>query len=79
MKRQRKQENGPKRRSGNLSRKPEEIQNYVAVQELAHRKKMNHSEKLWKIAENVLPDYRGKRKCLKEYGGIYLLRMDESR
>ena len=49
-----------------LALMPDEILDYVVVHELAHRMEMNHSDKLWKIVENVLPDYRERRKWLKE-------------
>ena len=49
-----------------LALMPDEILDYVVVHELAHRMKMNHSDKFWKIVENVLPDYRERRKWLKE-------------
>lgn len=45
---------------------PPEILDYVVVHELAHRIEMNHSERFWKIVEEVLPDYRERRKWLKE-------------
>lgn len=57
---------------GNLSfnwklvRMPKEILDYVVVHELAHRKEMNHSRQFWKIVESVLPDYRDRRKFLKD-------------
>ena len=49
-----------------LALMPDEILDYVVVHELAHRMEMNHSDKFWKIVENVLPDYRERRKWLKE-------------
>ena len=49
-----------------LALMPDEILDYVVVHELAHRMVMNHSDKFWKIVENVLPDYRERRKWLKE-------------
>lgn len=47
---------------------PEEILDYVVVHELAHRFEMNHSERFWAIVAEVLPDYRERRRMLKEWG-----------
>lgn len=48
---------------------PAEILDYVVVHELAHRKQMNHSKLFWAEVERVLPDYRERRRWLKENGG----------
>ncbi len=50
---------------------PEEIQDYVVVHELCHRKEMNHSPAFWKEVERVMPDYKVRRKWLKENGSKY--------
>lgn len=47
---------------------PPEIQDYVVVHELCHLKEMNHSAAFWSEVEKVLPDYRQRRKWLKENG-----------
>lgn len=47
---------------------PEEIRDYVVVHELCHRKQMNHSDKFWAEVEAVLPDYKEKRKWLRDNG-----------
>ena len=48
---------------------PEEIQDYVVVHELCHRKEMNHSDRFWREVARILPDYKERRKWLKENGG----------
>ena len=53
---------------------PEEVQNYVVVHELCHRKQMNHSPLFWAEVEQILPDYRVQRTWLKEHGTSLLAR-----
>ena len=48
---------------------PKEVLDYVVVHELAHRREMNHSPKFWEIVERELPDYRERRRALKEWKG----------
>ena len=50
---------------------PEPIAEYVVVHELAHLFEMNHSKNFWKIVENYIPDYKLRRKWLKENGKRY--------
>ena len=47
---------------------PDEVLDYVVVHELAHRFEMNHSDRFWAIVAEVLPDYRERRRKLKEWG-----------
>lgn len=54
---------------------PPEIQDYVVVHELAHRKEMNHSPRFWKEVEKVLPDYRQRVSWLKKNGPGLIARM----
>ncbi|MGN0371953.1 MAG: M48 family metallopeptidase [Enterocloster sp.] len=48
---------------------PPQVLDYVVVHELAHRKEMNHSERFWAEVARILPDYKIRRKWLKENGG----------
>ncbi|MBQ2815044.1 MAG: M48 family metallopeptidase [Clostridia bacterium] len=54
---------------------PEEIIDYVIVHELCHIKEMNHSHRFWKEVESILPDYKERRKWLKQNGNILIERM----
>lgn len=47
---------------------PPEILDYVVVHELCHLTHMNHSKEFWELVESVIPDYKAKRKWLKENG-----------
>lgn len=54
---------------------PREVQDYVIVHELSHRKEMNHSPKFWAVVEEVLPDYKKRRNWLRENGSAIIRRM----
>ena len=54
---------------------PPEILDYVVVHELCHRMEMNHSARFWRQVERVLPDYRARRKWLKDHENALMLRM----
>lgn len=45
---------------------PLEILDYVIVHEIAHSKVGAHNKRYWSIVEKVLPDYKQRRKWLKE-------------
>lgn len=43
------------------------IVDYVVVHELCHLKEMNHSENFWKEVEKILPDYKIRKKLLRDF------------
>jgi predicted metal-dependent hydrolase len=47
---------------------PQEIVDYVVVHELCHLREMNHSKAFWALVEDILPDYKERRKWLKNHG-----------
>ncbi|MBE5997602.1 MAG: M48 family metallopeptidase [Lachnospiraceae bacterium] len=59
-----------------LMKMPPEIIDYVIVHELCHRRQMNHSRAFWSEVEKILPDWRARRKWLKENGGAYIRAME---
>lgn len=44
----------------------ERLSDYVIVHELCHRIELNHSKEFWAQVEKVLPDYKERRKGLKD-------------
>ena len=54
---------------------PDEVIDYVVVHELCHRKELNHSVKFWTEVGKVLPDYKARRKWLRDNGPAVLARM----
>lgn len=57
-----------------LMRAPDEIIDYVIVHELCHRKEMNHSDRFWALVESILPDYKERRKWLKDHGSELMVK-----
>jgi len=51
---------------------PSPVIDYIIVHELSHLVHKNHSSKFWKKVESILPDYKDRKKWLKDYG----IRMD---
>ena len=52
-----------------------EVLDYVVVHELCHRKELNHSERFWKEVERILPDYKARKKWLKDNGGALIAKL----
>ena len=47
---------------------PKEVQEYVVIHELAHRKEMNHSKAFWKIVQDFDPKFEEHKQWLKTEG-----------
>lgn len=54
-----------------------DIIDYVVVHELCHIKEMNHSKEFWNEVEKILPDYRKRRKMLKNIGVGIIKKVDK--
>lgn len=54
---------------------PKEITDYVVIHELCHLRHMNHSRAFWEEVKKYCPDYKYRRKWLKENGGKFLQRI----
>ena len=51
---------------------PAAVLDYVVVHELCHLREMNHSPQFWSLVESILPDYKQRKKWLKENGNTLL-------
>lgn len=58
-----------------LTQVPEQVMDYVIVHELCHRIEMNHSDRFWKLVEQIMPDYKTYRKWLKDNGTMLIERL----
>lgn len=52
---------------------PQELQTYIMVHELCHTRHHNHSSAFWNEVAKYIPDYKARRKLLKDYS--YLTRL----
>jgi len=52
---------------------PSDIIDYVVVHELCHLIHMNHSRNFWNLVERELPDYRARKRWLRDHGAALRL------
>lgn len=52
---------------------PVEVIDYLVVHELCHLNELNHSRAFWMQVETILPDYKQRRKWLKDNGKLLVL------
>ncbi|WP_081457835.1 YgjP-like metallopeptidase domain-containing protein [Clostridium carboxidivorans] len=55
---------------------PMEVVDYIVVHELCHLIHMNHSKQYWNTVQSILPDYKIRRRWLKD-NGFKLMRFFE--
>jgi predicted metal-dependent hydrolase len=51
---------------------PPEILDYVIIHELCHLSEMNHSDRFWNLVQVYCPDYRQRKKWLRDNGMKYI-------
>lgn len=56
--------------SWRLIMSPQEVLDYVVVHELCHLIHMNHSKKFWETVESIIPQYKIRKKWLKENSAL---------
>ena len=54
---------------------PPEALDYVVVHELCHLKELNHSDRFWDKVGKILPDYKTRKKWLKDNGSNLIARL----
>ncbi|MCX8111387.1 MAG: M48 family metallopeptidase [Syntrophorhabdaceae bacterium] len=52
---------------------PLQIIDYVIVHELCHIKEKNHSYRFWNLMESIIPDYKERKKWLKDNRHLFIL------
>ena len=52
---------------------PLTVIDYVLLHELVHIKEKNHSKRFWSYLESILPDYKGRRRWLRDHESVLRL------
>ncbi|HEX9721762.1 MAG TPA: M48 family metallopeptidase [Candidatus Paceibacterota bacterium] len=47
---------------------PEHLADYIVVHELCHLQELNHSPRFWQLVAQTVPDYKERRKALRNNG-----------
>ena len=53
-----------------LIQMPDPIRDYVILHELAHTREHNHSQKFWRLVEELCPDYREAKAWIRQHRGM---------
>jgi|ERR1017187_4246497 predicted metal-dependent hydrolase len=53
-----------------LIQMPDAIRDYVILHELAHTREHNHSQKFWRLVEELCPDYREAKAWIRQHRGM---------
>ena len=54
---------------------PPEVLDYIVVHELCHLKELNHSDRFWNEVAKTLPDYKTRKKWMKDNGSNLIARI----
>jgi len=65
--------NGALRFNARLAMLPPEILDYVIVHELAHLKELNHSKRFWAVVAAAMPDFKTRRRRLRQQNKAFSL------
>ena len=61
-----------------LAAAPPEVLDYVIVHELCHLREMNHSKRFWGLVNGFCPDYKARKKWLKDNSALLRSRSSEA-
>ncbi len=53
-----------------LAAAPPEILEYVVIPELCHLREMNHSKRFWSLVREACPDYKARKKWLRDHSRL---------